>query len=198
MATLILATRNSGKIKEIQYLLAGSRWQIRSCDFCEGCPEPDETGDTFEENALIKARAIAEYTGQITLADDSGLEVDALGGAPGIRSARYSGPDATDISNNALLLQNLSGLPDDRRTGRFSCAIAILTPGGRIWTTSGTCEGRIGNRVRGGGGFGYDPLFTPDGYIQTFGELDPKVKNSISHRGKAIRAACALLDTVDL
>ena len=198
MATLILATRNSGKIKEIQYLLAGTSWQVRSCDVYEGCPEPEETGNTFVENALIKARAIAEYTGQITLADDSGLEVDALDGAPGIRSARYSGPDATDISNNALLLQNLSGLPDDRRTGRFRCAIAILTPDGRIWTTSGTCEGHIGNKARGGGGFGYDPLFTPDGYNQTFGELDPNVKNSISHRGKAMQAACPLLDTLDL
>jgi len=198
MATLILATRNTGKIKEIRHLLAGSGWQVKPCDVYKGCPEPEETGDTFQENALIKARAIAEYTGQICLADDSGLEVDALDGAPGIRSARYSGPDATDISNNTLLLQNLSGLRDDRRTGRFRCAIAILTPSGRIWTTSGTCEGHIGNKARGSRGFGYDPLFTPVGYNQTFGELDPNVKNSISHRGKAIQAACALLVTLDL
>jgi XTP/dITP diphosphohydrolase len=179
-------------------LLSGSDWQVRSCESYEGCPEPEETGDTFEENALIKARAIAAYTEELTLADDSGLEVDALDGAPGVHSARYSGPDATDASNNALLLQRLADVPDEQRTARFCCVIAIVAADGRTWTTTGTCEGRIGTSSRGDAGFGYDPLFTPEGHHQTFGELGADVKNSISHRGKAVRAACALLDTLDL
>ncbi len=157
--------------------------------------EPDETGDTFETNARIKARYYAARSGLPTLADDSGLEVDALGGGPGVRTRRYSGPDATDASNNALLLRELAGLPADRRGARYVCVLALALPGEagprgglRILARRGTCRGRIATELRGEGGFGYDPLFEPWSEPpggRTLGQWSAQAKNAISHRARA-------------
>jgi len=189
--TLVLATRNPGKTAEIKALLAGVR--VEPAASIPGCPEPEETGLTFEENALIKARTIARYTGLTALADDSGLEVDALDGAPGVRSARYAGTGASDQDNIHRLLDALDGIPDDDRTARFRCVMAVAVPDGRTWTAEGVCGGRIIRKPRGESGFGYDPLFVPVGYESTFGELDPAVKNRISHRAAALRQIVELL-----
>ncbi|MCY3712080.1 MAG: XTP/dITP diphosphatase [Gemmatimonadetes bacterium] len=182
--TLVLATRNPGKISEIKALLSGVR-VVPAASFA-GCPEPEETGRTFEENALIKARAVSRYTGRTALADDSGLEVDALDGAPGVRSARYAGTDATDQDNIRRLLDALDGISDADRTARFRCVVAVVVPDGRSWTAEGACEGRILQATRGDAGFGYDPLFVPACYESTFAELDAGVKNRISHRAQAL------------
>ena len=182
--TIVLATRNQGKIAEIKALLPGVR--VQPAASYPGCPEPDETGRNFEENALLKARAAAQFTGRAALADDSGLEVDALDGAPGVRSARYAGAGATDRDNIQRLLDALDGTPDADRTARFRCAMAVAAPDGRTWIAEGVCEGRIIREPRGGSGFGYDPLFIPAGYKSTFGELDTTVKNRISHRAIAL------------
>lgn len=182
--TLVLATRNRGKIAEIKVLLPDVR--VRPAAAFPGCPEPEETGRTFKENALIKARTVAEFTGRTALADDSGLEVDALDGAPGVRSARYAGEDATDRDNVFRLLDALDGIPDADRTARFRCVMAVAAPDGRTWTAEGVCEGRILREPRGESGFGYDPLFVPAGYENTFGELDAAIKNRISHRAMAL------------
>lgn len=198
MPKLVLATRNSGKIVEIRQMLADTQWIPVSCDTFPGCLETRETGQSFRENASIKARAIAEFTGELCMADDSGLEVDALDGAPGVYSARFSGPGASDTSNNNLLLQRLADLPTSDRTGRFQCVICLAAPDGRTWFASGSCEGHIGLAPTGSEGFGYDPLFVPDGFESSFGELGPEIKNQISHRGKAVNAACAILNTLEL
>ena len=189
--SIVLATHNPGKIAEIKALLPGVR--IRPAASFPGCPEPEETGRTFVENALIKARAVARYTGRTALADDSGLEVDALDGAPGVRSARYAGSDATDRDNLLRLLDALDGISDADRTARFRCVMAIAAPDGRTWTEEGACEGRILQEPRGESGFGYDPLFVPEGYENTFGELDASVKKRISHRAKALRRIADVL-----
>ena len=183
--TIVLATRNPGKISEIEALLTGLR--VATAASFPGCPEPEESGPTFEENALIKARAVAGFTGKTALADDSGLEVDALGGAPGVHSARYAGATASDGDNMGHLLDALSGVADADRTARFRCVIAVVAPDGRTWTSDGVCEGRILREPRGESGFGYDPLFVPAGYDSTFAELDASTKNRISHRAMALR-----------
>lgn len=195
--TIILATRNQDKITEIRTLLAGSDWKVRSCEEFPGCPIPEETGSTFEENALLKAHAVARHTGECSLADDSGLKVDALDGAPGVYSARFSGAQATNATNNAELLKKLDGVPDEQRTARFHCVIAIASPDGRQWTVEGRCEGHIGTALKGTEGFGYDPLFTPEGHTRTFAELGHVIKNRISHRARAIHAARDLLQTLE-
>ena len=192
--SIVLASRNPGKIAEINALLPGVR--VRPAASFPGCPEPEETGRTFEENALIKARAVALYTERTTLADDSGLEVDALDGAPGVRSARYAGTDATDQENIRRLLDALSGVPDPDRTARFRCVMAVVAPDGRTWTEEGVCEGRILQEPRGASGFGYDPLFVPIGYENTFGELDATIKNRISHRANALRRIARVLQAL--
>ena len=189
--TLVLATRNPGKISEIRALLPGV--PVATAASFAGCPEPQETGRTFEENALIKARAVSRYTGRTALADDSGLEVDALDGAPGVRSARYAGTDATDQDNVRCLLDALDGITDHDRTARFRCVVAVVVPDGRSWTAEGACEGHILQAPRGDGGFGYDPLFVPAGYENTFAELDAGVKNRISHRALALRRIAGIL-----
>ncbi len=191
--SIVLATRNRGKITEIKALLPGVRFETAAS--FPGCPEPEESGRTFEENALIKARAVARYTGRTALADDSGLEVDALDGAPGVRSARYAGPDATDRDNMLHLLDALDGISDADRTARFRCVMAVVTPGGRTWTEEGVCEGRILREPRGASGFGYDPLFVPSGHENSFGELDAAIKNRISHRSRALRLIADVLKT---
>ena len=159
-------------------------------------PSQKRTGRTFEENALIKARAVSRHTGRTTLADDSGLEVDALEGAPGVRSARYAGADATDQDNIRRLLDALDGISDADRTARFRCVVAVVVPDGRTWTAEGACEGRILQAPRGDAGFGYDPLFVPAGYENTFAELDAGVKNRISHRALALGRIADVLFTL--
>jgi XTP/dITP diphosphohydrolase len=188
---LVVATGNRHKLVEIERLLAGAIPEIASgklelvamTDL--GVPEPVEDGDTFEANALIKARACVAATGCPAIADDSGLEVDALEGAPGVRSARYAGEDATDAQNNAALIQALAGVDD--RTARFVCAAALVTVDGREFARRGTMEGRVVDDPRGEHGFGYDPHFVADVTedARTNGELTPAEKDAISHRGAA-------------
>ena len=189
--TIVLATRNPGKISEIEALLTGLRFGTAAS--FPGCPEPEESGRTFEENALIKARAVAGFTGKTALADDSGLEVDALGGAPGVHSARYAGATASDRDNMRRLQEALAGVADGDRTARFRCVMAVVAPDGRTWTSDGVCEGRILREPRGESGFGYDPLFVPTGYESTFAELDARTKNRISHRAMALRRIAEIL-----
>lgn len=190
---VVFATRNHGKVRELAELMAGSGIEFITAGDIAGAPEVVEDGDTFEANAAKKAVALAQSSGMVAVADDSGLEVDALAGAPGVHSARFSGPGATDASNNALLLQRLSDVPAARRTGRFVSAIAIALPDGSVQTVRGTCEGIIGTAPRGDGGFGYDPLFIVPEFGLTYAELDLVTKNEISHRGRAFRMARPLL-----
>ena len=156
-------------------------------------PEVEETGSTFLENALLKARAVAAATGCLALADDSGLEVDALNGAPGVRSARFAGPGADDAERNRRLLQMLQGVPPERRTARYVAAIAIADPAGEARTTAATCEGAIAPSPRGEGGFGYDPIFLLPDRGLTMAEISPEEKNRISHRGRALQQARGIL-----
>ena len=183
---LALASNNRGKIAEFQSLL-GDEADIVSLEDLD-LDSPEETGSTFEENALLKAQFVLDQTGLPTLADDSGLEVDILGGLPGVRSARYAGEQHNDADNRALLLETLSRVPAEQRTARFVAVIAVIGNQGTVSYTRGTCEGRIALQERGSGGFGYDSLFEfPDG--RTMAELSSEEKNAISHRGNAIRLA---------
>ena len=184
---LILATRNQGKRREIQDML-GSDIQVVSLDAFPSAPEVIEDCETFEANAQKKAREIAKYTDLPALADDSGLVVDALNGAPGIYSARYAGEYATDEANNAKLVENLRGIPTNQRTAHFCCAMALATPDGSVQTTETIWEGRILTTPRGANGFGYDPLFFIPTHNCTSAELPSDEKNRISHRGQALRA----------
>jgi XTP/dITP diphosphohydrolase len=188
--TIVLASGNQGKLEELRSLLGTDVSVISAADL--GAVLPEETGSTFEENAILKAVAVAEQTGRIVIADDSGLEVDALDGAPGVYSARYAGPESDDEKNKAKLLETISGIDYERRTARFRCAIAIAFGPGDVATTTGTCEGHITTSERGSGGFGYDPLFELAGG-KTMAELDSDEKNLISHRGHAMRAALSIL-----
>jgi XTP/dITP diphosphohydrolase len=185
---MVVATRNRKKIAEIARMLAGSGLSALSLDQVPGCPEVVEDAPDFEGNALKKAREICAFSGRPALADDSGLVVDALGGAPGVYSARYAGEDATDMDNNRKLLKGLEGVPPEKRTARFVCVMAYVTPGGEERTFTGDCEGSIGFANRGESGFGYDPLFVPDGHKKTFAEMTGDEKDSMSHRGRALRA----------
>ena len=154
---------------------------------------PDETGQTYHDNARLKARAAGALTGMLALADDSGIEVDALGGAPGVHSARFGGPGLDDAGRTALLLERLRGVPPTARTARYRCVIALVWPDGRERTVEGTAEGVITLAPRGAGGFGYDPVFEDPALGRTFAELTPEEKAAVSHRGRAVRAAAALL-----
>lgn len=193
--TLVLATRNEDKLIEFTRSPAFALLpvDIVGLDAYSDAPEAEETGDTFAANAALKARLAAEHTGEWALADDSGLEVDALEGAPGVRSARFSGPGATSASNNAKLLELLQGVPPEKRTARFRCAVAIASPAGTYWVDVGHCEGVIAEEPRGEGGFGYDPLFIVPEYGRTFAELPPGVKDEISHRARALQQAALRL-----
>lgn len=193
--SIVLATNNPGKVREIAQLLAGAR--IRIVPQAEhGVPEAEETGLTFVENAIIKARQAAGYSGLGAIADDSGLEVDALQGAPGIYSARYAGAGASDEENLAKLLQDLEGRPEEERAARFQCVLVYLrhaadpTP----LICQGTWEGRILERPRGQNGFGYDPIFFVPTHACSSAELDPDTKNRLSHRGQALRQLRRLLE----
>lgn len=195
MIDLVIATTNKNKIKEIRDMLEGmpvnvvglsdGNWQI---------PKIVEDGKTFRENAIKKAQTIAGITGKITLADDSGLEVDALGGQPGVCSARFAGENATDRENNLKLLQLLKDVPCDRRNAQFRCVIAIALPQGKAEVVEGICRGDIGFSEKGGQGFGYDPIFIPIRYNKTFAELSMSAKNKISHRGRALEKAKLVLE----
>jgi XTP/dITP diphosphohydrolase len=186
MPSLLLGTRNPGKVIEIASILADSGWSFSSLAEFPSVGEAEENFVTYTENAIAKARFYALATGLCALADDSGLEVAALGGAPGVFSARYAGEHASDADRRALLLSELDKRDADRRA-RFVAVVAIATPEGEVLNVSeGFCEGTIIFAPRGSGGFGYDPLFVPDGYDQTFAELPDSVKNRISHRGRAL------------
>lgn len=186
---LLIATRNTGKLDEVRSLLQGLPLRLRSLSEFPKTIEVEETGATFAENAILKARDYALQTGRWTLADDSGLEVYALDGAPGIYSARYAGEGAKDADRIERLLAELSNTEDRKRGARFICAVAIATPDARIINVSvGTCAGHIAHAPRGENGFGYDPVFVPNGYEQSFGELSSEIKNVISHRARALEA----------
>ncbi len=196
---IVLASRNQKKIGELRTILSESfpNLEILSLDDVGIEGEIEENGSTFEENALIKAR-VAATSGYIGVGDDSGLTVDALGGDPGIYSARYAvrchfAGDHDDEGNNQALLQNLAGVPAEKRTGAFVCAIGCVMPDGREFTVRGEARGRMLEEYRGGGGFGYDPLFFYDPLNKTFAELTPDEKNAVSHRGKAVRAFAKML-----
>jgi XTP/dITP diphosphohydrolase len=192
----LVATNNPGKIREYRDLLQGLPGRV-SITFPtqEGLDlEVEELGATFAENARLKARAYAQALGLLTLADDSGLEVDALDGAPGVRSARFAGPGASDVDRYRKLLAELAGVPPGERRARFRCVVALTLPDGPIYTAEGTCEGEIGFAARGEHGFGYDPVFVVEGYGgKTLAELPSEVKNRISHRARAVEAALPTL-----
>ena len=190
MKKVLIATNNKHKVEEIETALNFERWEFLTLADCKPYPEPVEDADTFEGNALIKARAAHEATGLAALADDSGLAVDALDGAPGVFSARYCGVHGDDDANNAKVLAELEGVPDDKRTARFVCALAFVDEDGSETTAFGTIEGRIAHDLSGEGGFGYDPMFLPDefGGAKTLAEVTQEEKNAISHRGNALRA----------
>jgi XTP/dITP diphosphohydrolase len=201
---LLIATHSRHKLAELQELLQLERGQLVSFDDVGIMDEPDETGETFETNARIKARFGARRTGLPTLADDSGLEVDALRGGPGVRTRRYAGPRATDEDNNRKLLAALDGLPPERRGARYVCVLALALPvrGARdgaavpIRTVRGTSRGRIATGPRGSNGFGYDPIFEPAGEVpggRTFGQWAPAEKHAVSHRGRAARRMTPIL-----
>ena len=184
---MVIATTNPGKIAEVRQIMAGLPLLLLTSDDVGGWPEIEETGSTFLANALLKARGVAGFTGRAALADDSGIEVDALDGAPGVRSARFAGERATDEDNNAKLIASLDGVPLERRGARYRCVAALVTPEGEQIAGIGSCEGRIGFEPRGTGGFGYDPWFVPERESRTMAELTADEKHAISHRGKALR-----------
>lgn len=187
MHRIIFATGNAGKVREIKMILGDLGMEILSMKEAGIQASPEENGATYEENALIKARAVAAYTDDIVMADDSGLEIDYLNCEPGVYSARYMGEDTPYSIKNANLLERLNGVPDEERTARFVCAIATVLPDGRELTTRATIEGRIGYEERGEGGFGYDPIFFVPEFGKTTAELTAEEKNLVSHRGKALK-----------
>lgn len=192
--TMVLATTNPGKVREFRALLAGLPVRVAGLDEV-GLVAPPETGATFAENAALKARHAAAGSGLLAVADDSGLEVDALGGAPGVHSARWAGEGAGDEANRRRLIRELAGVPEGARGARFRCAIAIAAPGGAIEIVEGECEGRVVTEPRGEGGFGYDPLFLLPERGLTMAELAPAEKNAISHRARAFARALPILRT---
>lgn len=194
--TLLIGSRNRGKAAELSALLEELDWDVLTLNEFPEVPEPVEDGATFEENALKKARYFSERFGVCCVADDSGLVVDALGGAPGVFSARYSGLNATDVTNNEKLLAALKDVPEQGRTARFVCCAVLVCPGSEPHVEMGLAEGSIAGSPRGGRGFGYDPLFVPAGFDRTFGEMEISEKHSLSHRGKALRKLRAYLETI--
>ncbi len=191
---IIAATQNKHKIREMEAITAAFGMEIMTQEEA-GLPSIDieETGTTFEENSALKARTICAMSGFPAIADDSGLSVDILDGAPGIYSARYAGVAADDAANNAKLLASLADAPVEKRTGRYVSVITLAYPDGRLLTARGECTGILLTAPRGAGGFGYDPLFVPDGTTMTFAEMPPELKNRISHRAKALARLRELL-----
>lgn len=194
MKELLIATRNKGKVREIADLLKDFDVRVSSLADFTAMPEIVEDGVTFRANAAKKAVVIAQYTGRLVMGEDSGLEVDALNGRPGVYSARYSGEGATDEKNNDKLLLELSGVPAEKRTARYRSAIALADKEQLIGVVEGSCEGIITTERRGTNGFGYDPLFLIPPYRKTFGELPLSVKQSLSHRANALRQFFKLLE----
>lgn len=190
---LLLATTNSGKIREISRILKGLSLEVISLKDLENIEAADETGKSFAANARIKAKTHYRQTRLLTLAEDSGLQVDCLGGEPGVFSARYAGEDASDTENLKKLLRLMRNVKAVDRTARFVCVVAI-TDGKRLWLATGKCEGRIAVRASGNSGFGYDPVFIPEGYNTTFARLGTNVKNKISHRAQALLRARRILE----
>ena len=190
---IVVATRNRKKVDEIARMLDGTGIKLLTLDEAGECPEVVEDAPDFRGNALKKAIVISSCTQKAALADDSGLVVDALDGRPGVYSARFAGPEAGDRENNAKLLKELEGLPDEKRTARFVCALAFVTPEGKEHVFNGAVEGRIAVRPLGQSGFGYDPLFVPEGHQRSFAQMSPQDKDSMSHRGRAIRAFVGFL-----
>ena len=187
---LIIATGNAHKVEEFEQLLEGSSFTVLSAETCGGMPRVEETGSTFAENAHLKASALLGVSPEDAwvLADDSGLEVDALKGEPGVYSARYAGADASDRDNIDKLLNALKGVPEEARTARFKCVLCVMDSSGSVVCYEGACEGRIASAASGGGGFGYDPVFIPNGYQHSFAELGSAVKGQLSHRARAVAA----------
>lgn len=184
---IVIATRNKKKIEEMRRILEGLPVLLLTLEDFPGCPEVEENSTTFKVNAIKKAKAVAKYTGKPALADDSGLEVYALKGAPGTLSARYAGEDADDIKNIEKLLSEMRMISEGERGARFVCYIAFAFPDGSVETFSGYVEGRIGREPKGRKGFGYDPVFYPEGHNRTFAEMSGDEKDALSHRGKALR-----------
>jgi len=195
---VLLATRNRHKLKEVREMLVGTEFTVISTDELDAAlPEVVEDGDTFEANADKKARTLAKLTGRLTMSDDSGIEIDFLGGAPGVYSARFAGVDGpgADAANNALAIKKLQGVPREQRTARYRCVIALVTPEGDARYTDGACEGFIVDEPRGDGGFGYDPHFgvAGDPAGRSMAQLSADEKHAISHRGQALRSVLPLL-----
>jgi XTP/dITP diphosphohydrolase len=186
MKQVIIATKNVGKVREFQALLEKKGIEVKSLLDFPNCPEVEETGSTFAENAILKAEAMAHYFHTTVIADDSGLSIDALNGRPGIYSARYAGKEKNDQKNIAKVLEELKGVPFEKRTARFHCALAVATPGRRTTVVEGTCEGYIIEVPKGENGFGYDPIFYVPEKGKTMAELSKEEKNQISHRAKAL------------
>lgn len=184
---IIFATGNAGKVKEIRMIMEDTGMEVISMKEAGISVDIEEDGTTYEENALLKARAVAAHTNDIVMADDSGLEIDYLNKEPGVYSARYMGEDTSYHIKNNNLIERLDGVPDEQRTARFVCAIAAVLPDGREVTTRATIEGRIGYEEKGENGFGYDPIFYVPQFGKTTAELTEEEKNEISHRGKALR-----------
>jgi len=203
--TVVLATRNAAKLRELARILGaedsasrdgGEQIRLAGLDEFPRAPDVPETGATFEENALLKARAIADYTGLPAVADDSGLCVDALNGMPGVLSARWAGRHGDDKANLELVLAQVTDVPDTRLGAQFVCAAALVVPAGAEWVVTGEVEGRLIRAPRGSGGFGYDPIFLPDGFGQTTAEMTAEAKDAISHRGRAFRALTPFIRTL--
>ena len=190
---LVLATGNPGKARELRALLAGVPFEVRTLADYPPFPMPEESGATYEANALMKARAAAAHTRALALGDDSGIEVDALGGAPGVRSARFGGPGLADAERVQHLLHQIDHVPDAQRTARFRCVMALVTPEGEATLVDGACDGLLTRAPRGTGGFGYDPIFFYPPFGATFGEVTDERKATVSHRGRAAAAARTVL-----
>jgi len=198
MLEVVFATRNPGKKREFLALMKGMEMRILTLDDFKDVPVVVEDGATFKENAAKKAIEIARFTGKITVADDSGLEVAALGGSPGVFSNRFSGEGASDRDNNKKLLEMMKDIPPERRSASFRCAIAVATPQKLIDVVEGACEGKIGTEEHGCNGFGYDPLFIRTEYGKTFAELESSIKNRISHRARALEKAKIMLERLQI
>ena len=191
---IVFATGNAGKIKEIRMIMEDTGMEVVSMKDAGITADIDENGKTYEENALIKARAVAAFTNDIVMADDSGLEIDYLNKEPGIYSARYMGEDTSYHIKNASLIERLNGVPDEKRTARFVCAVAAAFPDGSVKTVRGTMEGRIGYEEKGENGFGYDPIFFLPECGCTSAELSPEKKNELSHRGEGLKKIRKILE----
>ena len=194
---MVLATKNKNKVKEVSEFLAPHGIEVVSLHEFPDLPEIEEYGETFKDNAIIKATEACMFTGIMALADDSGLEVDCLEGLPGVYSSRFAGEDKDDLANNKKLLELLEGVPAEQRTARFKCVMALATTDCFVYTAEGTCEGVIAEQPRGEGGFGYDPLFYLPEYGKTFAELDLETKNKISHRSRALTGVLDLLSDLE-